>query len=266
MPIRLIKRLPTDQPPRNALIEGFGMPPHGIDGGWGYTKQNACIILPTTELMPAAYRPNKEQLDFINKRTCLELRRHSPTTVLAGVYAKPILHELLEWRGRLFQRFICEVGELQGLHASQENRLGEDGTVFNREFWFDITDIRFDYYRRQTCSLKVLKHSIKSLSTEKVLGIVSITKNSYIFEGNPPNAVRAEFERVNKEGWKFIIPHHGAPTVISIDGQGGTLTGHDNLALISHCRKETDPQFWEKAIKYIRGLDWHVTPLDGSGI
>lgn len=166
-----IRRVPsifpviTVKPPRKVLAEHFkslgGELP--INGGWGYTKDDACVIEKNDPLVDPSLPFNGVSLEyvFVEKRIYEEMIILRPEVEkFSGIKWKLQSQELINDNERYFDRLIYEItafpdndweelkAEFEGPqgyghpefdHEAHERKRQEKMVRFTREFWFDIT-------------------------------------------------------------------------------------------------------------------------------
>ncbi|MCK9172212.1 MAG: hypothetical protein M0O99_01840 [Desulfuromonas thiophila] len=139
-------------PPRETWQDCvFPDPDLPIQGGWGYTREDACII----DKNDAIVDSNEEfdgigvEYDFIKKRNETEITR-------SGYWLREhdwrlICQRMLKIDGRCYDHLVCEI-TIHGVPDSQEKpyngwfkiETNRNPVCYRRDFWFDITSFYLD--------------------------------------------------------------------------------------------------------------------------
>jgi len=155
----------TVKPPKKVLAEHFEslaaeLP---INGGWGYTKDDACIIDKNDPVVDPSLPFDGVAVEyvFVEKRIYEEMIIFRPAgEQFAGIKWNLQEQHLIEKDGRYFDKLIYEItafpdndweelkAEFEGPQGynnpefdeeAHERKRQEKMLRFNREFWFDIT-------------------------------------------------------------------------------------------------------------------------------
>ena len=163
--IQPLKPIVSKESPREILAKAYkslsgGLP---IRGGWGYTKEDACIIDKNDPLVNAGMPFNGVDLEyiFVDKRIYAEMIIFRPAGErFSGIKWKLQKQFLREEPGRFFDQLVFEItafrdndweelkAEYEGPQGyrnpnfdkeAHERKCQEKMLRFTREFWFDIT-------------------------------------------------------------------------------------------------------------------------------
>ncbi|MCG3203321.1 MAG: hypothetical protein NFCOHLIN_03263 [Gammaproteobacteria bacterium] len=160
-----LKPISTDEQPRVILAAAFkslgGELP--IRSGWGYTREDACIIDKQDPVVSRVLPFDGIGIErvFLEKRIYIEmLIFRPPGEAFSGITWNPIEQQLIEDGDKIFDKLTVEItafseGEWEELKAEWEGPNGYRSPTFDmaahnhkreqrmirlkREFWFDIT-------------------------------------------------------------------------------------------------------------------------------
>ena len=154
-----IRSISSQEPPRQILAEDYpalnGGPP--ISGGWGYTKEEACVIEKDDPVVNPELPFDGVSVEylFVEKRIYEEMIIFRPKGyAYSGIEWRLLSQSLIHDRGRVYDHLVFEVtafedadwvslrAEFNRLGSAMEEHLQRQQSLMNtfkRDFWFDIT-------------------------------------------------------------------------------------------------------------------------------